>query len=55
MSALGNAEQYNKFETTITHSAESIWHDGIAFEEVWCIYLIAVTSKIAGKELNGDY
>ena len=41
-----------KFEK-ITHSAESIWRDRIAFEEIWCIYLKAVTSKIVGKELGG--
>ena len=42
-----------KFEKKITHSAESIWRDGIAFEEIWCIYLKAVTSKVVGEELDG--
>ena len=41
-----------KVEKKITHSAESIWRDGIAFEEIWCIYLKAVTSKIVGEELD---
>jgi hypothetical protein len=45
---------HSKIEKTITHGVESIWRDGIAFEEIWCIYLKAVTSKIAGKELDGD-
>ena len=37
----------------ITYSGESIRCDGIAFEELWYIYLEAVTSKVVGKELNG--
>ena len=38
----------------VTYSAESIRCDGITFEELWCIYLEAVTSKIVGEELDGD-
>ena len=37
----------------MTHSAKSIWRDLFAFEEIWCIYLKAITSKIVGKELDG--
>jgi hypothetical protein len=37
----------------MAYSGESIWCDGITFEELWCIYLEAVTSKVVGKELDG--
>ena len=36
----------------MTHSAKSIWRDLVTFEEIWCIYLKAITSKIVGKELD---
>jgi hypothetical protein len=36
----------------MTHGGESILRDGIAFEELWCIYLEAITSKVVGKELE---
>jgi hypothetical protein len=35
------------------YSGESIWCDWITFEELWSIYLEAVTSKVIGKELGG--
>jgi hypothetical protein len=31
-------------------SAESIWRDGVILEEIWRIYLEAITSKVVGKE-----
>jgi hypothetical protein len=36
----------------MTHRVKSVFRDGIAFEEIWGIYLEAVKSKIVGKELN---
>jgi hypothetical protein len=36
----------------MAHSGESIWRDGIAFEELGRIYLETVTSKVVGKELD---
>jgi hypothetical protein len=36
----------------MAYGGESIWCDGITFEELWCIYLEAVTSKVVGKELD---
>jgi len=38
---------------SMTYSGESIWCDGITFEQLWCIYLEAVMSKVVGKELGG--
>jgi hypothetical protein len=35
----------------MTHSAESIWRDGISFEEIRRNYFEAVTSKVVDKEL----
>ena len=35
----------------MTHSAESIWRDGVTLEEIRKIYLEPVTSKVVGKEL----
>ncbi len=34
------------------HSTESIWRDRITLEELWRIYLEAVTSKVVDEELN---
>jgi hypothetical protein len=36
----------------MTHSGESIFPDGISFEELWRVYLEAVTGKVIGKELH---
>jgi hypothetical protein len=45
----------SEVERRITHSAQSLWWDGIPFEELWHIYLEAVTSKVFGKELEGIF
>jgi hypothetical protein len=38
--------------TRMTHWIERVLRNGIAFEEVWCIYLETVTSKVVGKKLS---
>jgi len=35
----------------MTHSGEIIWGDGVTLEEIWQIYLEAITSKVVDKEL----
>jgi|HubBroStandDraft_1064217.scaffolds.fasta_scaffold5345313_1 hypothetical protein len=34
-----------------THSAKGVWRDGIPLEEIWRIYLEAITSEVVDKEL----
>jgi hypothetical protein len=36
----------------MTHSVESIFRDGIAFEELWDIDFESIASKVVGEELS---
>ena len=36
----------------MTHRVESIFRDGIAFEELWDIHLEPIASKVVGEELS---
>ena len=37
------------------HGSESSWGDGIAFEELWHVYLETITSKAVGEEPSVAY
>jgi hypothetical protein len=38
--------------TPVTHGIERVLGNGTAIEEVWCIYLKTVTSKVVSEELS---